>query len=162
MPSCAFLLDFLEKKRRQEGKERRWIGWEGKQYYALILQGALWDKPFSKGKGQRDKGGSCLLVPSYWTFLRKKKTRSRGNRGRRREGMQGYALGTLCEKPFRKGMGASDRRISCLLGPSYWTFLRKKKTRGKGRKWIGWEGKQDYALLLQGTLCYKPCWGNGK
>ena len=41
--------------------------------------------------------------------------------------MQGYALGTLWEKPFRKGMGASDRRMSCLLVPSYWTSLRKKE-----------------------------------
>ena len=106
-------------------------------------------------RGKRQRGRPCLLVPSYLTSLRKKNTKSRGNKGRRREGMQGY--GTLWEKPFRKGMGATDRRMSCLLGPSHWTFLRKKR-RQEGKEGVNRKGgKQCYALLLQGTLCYKPC-----
>ena len=72
--SCSFLLDFLEKKRRQEGTERGWRGRVGRQGYALILQGALREKPFRKGNGQETRGMSCLLVPSYWTSLRKNKS----------------------------------------------------------------------------------------
>ena len=100
----------------------------------LYCKGRCERNLFRKGKGQETRGRQCLLVPSHWTFLRKKKTRSRGNRGRKREGMQGYALGTLWEKPFRKGMEASDRRMSCLLGPSYWTFLRKKEDKRERKR----------------------------
>ena len=86
---------------------------------------------------------SCLLVPSYWTFLRKKEDKKQRNRGRRREGMQGYALGTLWEKPSRKGKGARDKGRPCLLVPSHWTFLRNK-TRSRGNK--GEEGKECKAM----------------
>jgi len=77
MPSCAFLLGFLEKK-KTTGKGKGWRGREGRQGYALLLQGTLWDKLFRRSLLEREKGTiyrgmSCLLVPSYCTFLRQKK-----------------------------------------------------------------------------------------
>ena len=65
MPSRAFLLDFLEKKRRQQGKERgEEEGKEGK-VMPLLLQGTMWEKPLRKGKGEETGGCHaflCLLI----------------------------------------------------------------------------------------------------
>jgi len=42
------------------------------------LQGTAWKKSCRKGKEARDRGRSCLLVPSYWTSWRKKNSRGKG------------------------------------------------------------------------------------
>jgi len=66
-----------KKRRRQEGKGKGVARMGREAMLCLLLQGTLWEKPFRKGKGQATGGTPCLLVPDYWTFLRKEDNRER-------------------------------------------------------------------------------------
>ena len=90
------------------------------------------DKPFRKGKGARDMGDTMPSCAFLLDFLEKEEDKKQREQGIRREGMQGYALGTLWEKPFRKGKGGQETGgIPCLRVPDYWTFLRKRRQKGE-------------------------------
>ena len=87
-------------------------------------------------RGQGARGTHAFLCISYWTSLRK--IRQEAKEGGEEEGKEGKVMpfllqGTLWGKPSRKGKGGKIQGGSCLLVLSYWTFLRIKKTRGKGK-----------------------------
>ena len=88
MPSCVFLLDFLEKKEDTSKKERGEEEGKDGKVMPVLLQGTLWGKPSRKGQGEaRYKGvmpsGAILL-----DFLENKEDnmvkvkRRRGREGR--------------------------------------------------------------------------------
>ena len=97
MPSMAFLLDFLEKKRSQQGKEMG--GEEGKEgnVVPFLLQRTLCGKLFRKRERRQGTGEAMPYCAFFLNFLEKKR-RQEGKGGSKEDGKESKVMPFYCKE----------------------------------------------------------------
>ena len=155
MPSCAFFLEFLEEKRKQEGKGRSKEG--GKEskvmpFYCKERCGrTLLER--ERDKRQGDVMLSCAFLFGFLEEKGDKRERHRGEEGGKEGKVIPFLLqGTLREKPFRKGKGGKRQGHTMPACAFLLDFLEKKKTVGKDPGADELDGRQGYVLFASNVV----------